>query len=73
MSEGLMNCRVQTGPSELIITCFQKQGPMKESEMLEHLRMQKHEWAIGEQELKCRKLEHKVMEQQHQHEREHEY
>ena len=44
--------------------------------MLERLGAQKHERAIGEQELKRRKLEQKVMERQHQREREreqHEY
>jgi hypothetical protein len=48
------------------------EGATKESQMLERLGMQKHERAIGEQELKRRKLERKVMEQQHQRERERE-
>ena len=40
--------------------------------MLERLGTQKHEWALGEQELKRRKLEQKVIERQHQCERERE-
>jgi hypothetical protein len=36
--------------------------------MLERLGTQKHERAIGEQELKRRKLEHKAMEKRHQRE-----
>jgi hypothetical protein len=40
--------------------------------MLERLGAQKHERAIGEQELKRRKIEHKTMEKQHQRERERE-
>ena len=40
--------------------------------MLEHLGLQKHERAIGEQELKRHKLELKTMEKQHQRERERE-
>jgi len=38
--------------------------------MLECLGTQKHERALGEQELKCRKLEQKVVERQHEHEHE---
>src|SRR5712672_2541219 len=54
------------------------EGSVKENEMLECLGTQKHEQALGEQELKRRKLEQKVIERQHQceHEREreqHEY
>ena len=37
--------------------------------MIERLGTQKHERAIGEQELKCRKLENKAMEKQHQRKR----
>ena len=40
--------------------------------MLERLGTQKHERALGEQELKRRKLEQKVIERQHQRERERE-
>ncbi|KAH9952702.1 hypothetical protein BGW80DRAFT_1469404 [Lactifluus volemus] len=42
----------------------------KENQMLEHLGTQKHKQALGEQELKRCKLEHKTMEKQHQRERE---
>ena len=40
--------------------------------MLECLGTQKHEHAIGELDLKHRKLENKAMEKQHQHKHEHE-
>lgn len=52
------------------------EGSAKENEMLECLRMQRHERALGEQELKRRKLDQKLLEKQHQRERErdaHEY
>jgi hypothetical protein len=42
------------------------EGSAKENQILEHLGTQKHKHAIGELELKCRKLDHKVMEKQHQ-------
>ena len=45
---------------------------MKENQILKCLGAQKHERAIGELELKHRKMDHKVMEKQHQREREHE-
>jgi hypothetical protein len=46
----------------------------RESEAIERMGTQKHERAIGELELKHRKLENKAMEKQHQREREqHEY
>jgi hypothetical protein len=48
------------------------EGSAKENQMLERLGTQKHERALGEQELKRRKLEHKAMEKQHQRERERE-
>jgi hypothetical protein len=38
----------------------------KEHQILKRLGMQKHECAIGELELKCRKLENKAMKEQHQ-------
>jgi len=44
------------------------EGSVKENEMLERLGTQKHERALGEQELKRRKLEQKVIERQHQRE-----
>jgi hypothetical protein len=43
------------------------EGTARENQMLKHLGVQKHKWAIGKQELKCRKLEQKAMEKQHQH------
>jgi len=46
------------------------EGSAKDSEVLEHPGTQKHERAIGELELKCRKLENKATEKQHQHEQE---
>jgi hypothetical protein len=46
------------------------EGSAKENQMLERLGTQKHKRALGEQELKHHKLEHKVMEKQHQRERE---
>jgi hypothetical protein len=46
------------------------EGSAKENEILECLGTQKHERAIGELELKRRKLENKAMEKQHQRERE---
>jgi hypothetical protein len=52
------------------------EGSAKESEAIERMGTQKHERAIGELELKRRKLENKAMEKQHQREREreqHEY
>jgi hypothetical protein len=52
------------------------EGSAKENIILERLGAQKHERAIGELELKRRKLENKAMEKQHQREREreqHEY
>lgn len=49
------------------------EGSAKESQILERLGMQKHERAIGELELKRRKLENKVMEKQHQREQEREH
>jgi hypothetical protein len=48
------------------------EGAARESEMHERLGIQKHERAIGELELKRRKLENKAMEKQHQRERERE-
>jgi predicted NodU family carbamoyl transferase len=48
------------------------EGNAKENEILERLGTQKHERAIGELELKRRKLENKAMEKQHQRERERE-
>jgi hypothetical protein len=48
------------------------EGSERDSEMLEYLRKQKHERAIGELELKRRKLENKAMEKQHQRDRERE-
>jgi hypothetical protein len=48
------------------------EGTAKESQILERLGTQKHERAIGELELKRRKLENKAMEKQHQRERERE-
>jgi hypothetical protein len=48
------------------------EGSAKENQILERLGTQKHERAIGELELKRRKLENKAMEKQHQHERERE-
>jgi hypothetical protein len=48
------------------------EGSAKDSQMLEHLGTQKHERAIGELELKRRKLENKAMEKQHQREHERE-
>ena len=44
------------------------EGSAKDSQMIEHLETQKHERAIGELELKRRKLENKAMEKQHQRE-----
>ena len=44
------------------------EGSAKESQILDHLRTQKHEHVIGELELKHYKLENKAMEKQHQHE-----
>jgi hypothetical protein len=52
------------------------EGSAKETLILERLGAQKHERAIGELELKRRKLENQAMEKQHQREREreqHEY
>jgi len=46
------------------------EGSAKDNQMLERLGTQKHEWVLVELELKCRKLEHKTMEKQHQCERE---
>jgi hypothetical protein len=48
------------------------EGSAKENAILERLGTQKHERAIGELELKRRKLENKAMEKQHQRERERE-
>jgi len=48
------------------------EGSAKENQVLERLATQKHERAIGELELKRRKLENKAMEKQHQRERERE-
>src|SRR6266403_41639 len=47
------------------------EGSARESETLEHLRTQKHECVLVELELKCCKLDQRVLEKQHQHEREH--
>src|SRR6267154_5588582 len=44
------------------------EGSAKENQVLEHLGTQKHECAIGELDLKRRKLKNKAMEKQHQHE-----
>src|SRR6266849_2362066 len=44
------------------------EGSTKENQILEHLGTQKHERVIGELELKCRKMDHKAMEKQHQRE-----
>ena len=49
------------------------EGSAKENQTLECLGMQKHEHVIGELELKCCKLENKVMEKQHQQEWEQEH
>ena len=46
------------------------EGSTKDDQALERLGTQKHERAIGELELKRHKLENKVMEKQHQCERE---
>jgi hypothetical protein len=48
------------------------EGSAKDNEVFERLGTQKHERAIGELELKRRKLENKAMEKQHQRERERE-
>jgi hypothetical protein len=48
------------------------EGSMKDNQMLERLGTQRHERAMGEQELKRRKLEQRGMEKRHQREREHE-
>jgi hypothetical protein len=48
------------------------EGSAKENQVLERLGTQKHERAIGELELKRRKLENKAMEKQHQREHERE-
>src|SRR6266849_10803287 len=48
------------------------EGSAKENQIREHLGAQKHEHAIGELELKHRKMDHKAMEKQHQCECEHE-
>jgi hypothetical protein len=48
------------------------EGSAKENQIFERLGTQKHERAIGELELKRRKLENKAMEKQHQRERERE-
>jgi hypothetical protein len=48
------------------------EGTAKDNQLLERLGTQKHERAIGELELKRRKLENKAMEKQHQRERERE-
>ena len=40
-------------------------GSAKDSQMIKHLGTQKHKCAIGELELKRRKLENKAMEKQH--------
>jgi hypothetical protein len=48
------------------------EGSAKENQMFERMGTQKHERAIGELELKRRKLENKAMEKQHQCERERE-
>ena len=44
------------------------EGSAKENQVLEHLGTQKHECAIGELDLKRRKLKNKAMEKQHQRE-----
>src|SRR6266849_3423149 len=46
-------------------------GSVKENQILEHLEAQKHERAIGELELKHRKMDYKAMVKQHQRECEH--
>jgi len=48
------------------------EGSVRDAEIMERLGTQKHERAIGELELKRRKLENKAMEKQHQRERERE-
>ena len=48
------------------------EGSAKDNQILDRLGTQKHERALGEMELKRRKLENKVMEKQHQRERERE-
>ena len=48
------------------------EGSAKDNQMIERLGTQKHERALGELELKRRKLENKAMEKQHQRERERE-
>lgn len=45
---------------------------MREDEMLDRLRLQKHERTIATNDLKRRKLEHKLLEAQHRRERERE-
>ena len=63
-----------TNKSKAVPKCGLKElfteGSVKDNKMLKRLGLQKHERAIGEQELKRRKLEHKTMEKQHQRERE---
>src|SRR6266852_575213 len=46
-------------------------GSVEENQILERLGAQKHERAIGELELKRRKMDHKAMEKQHQREHKH--
>jgi hypothetical protein len=48
------------------------EGSAKENQIIERLGTQKHERAIGELDLKRKKLENKAMEKQHQRERERE-
>ncbi len=61
-----------TPKSRLTLKCSLQdtfaEGSAKESQILKCLGTQKHERAIGELELKRRKLENKAMERQHQHE-----
>jgi hypothetical protein len=48
------------------------EGSTNDNQLVERLGTQKHERVIGEQELKRRKLENRILERKHQREREHE-
>jgi hypothetical protein len=48
------------------------EGSVKDNQTLERLGTQRHERALGDQELKRKKLEQKTMEKQHQRERDRE-
>ena len=62
-SRSLLKCTLQDAFAE---------GSARDAEVMERLGTQKHERAIGELELKRRKLENKAMEKQHQREHERE-